>query len=234
MVEWIKNMDWGLFVAVLSLLFTGVVSFITIRYTKRSLDYTKESTRIAEESLQAAQKSIDTSIELYEKQKADELMMEENKNQNEINALKVLIYEEVRVNLDKLINTKKFCLGAWEMKLDNVNYNNLASEPFAEYSTKNGDKNWILFGPHSDSIINRYLLDASRLDDKLIRKLIALKYSINHFNNAFIRSLHKMIETNPSVDELSDFVLTSKFFILRYESECIDLMNYCSMKYNVN
>ncbi|WP_337127337.1 hypothetical protein [Proteus terrae] len=64
-------MDWALFVAVLSLLFTGWVSFITIRYTKKSLNYTKKNTQIAIESLDEAKKSIDTSIELYEKQKND-------------------------------------------------------------------------------------------------------------------------------------------------------------------
>ncbi|MEY0976206.1 hypothetical protein AB7196_09660 [Providencia rettgeri] len=94
MVEWLKNMDWALFVAVLSLLFTGVVSFITIRYTKRSLDYTKESTWLAKESLKAAQKSIDTSLELYEKQKNDAVAIESSNNENELmSLLKVTSYK---------------------------------------------------------------------------------------------------------------------------------------------
>lgn len=57
MVEWIKNMDWALFVAVLSLLFTGVVSFITIRYTRKSLRQNEKSNKLSEESLIEARKN---------------------------------------------------------------------------------------------------------------------------------------------------------------------------------
>lgn len=83
MIEWLKNMDWALFVAVLSLLFTGMVSFITIRYTRRSLAYTKLSTKIASKSLRTAKKSIDTSIKIYQDQKDED----ERKRKTELKGL---------------------------------------------------------------------------------------------------------------------------------------------------
>lgn len=223
-------MDWALFVAVLSLLFTGVVSFITIRYTKRSLDYTKESTRIAEESLQAAQKSIDTSIELYEKQKTDELMAEKNKNENELNALKVMIYNDVKSNLNKLLNIIDFCQSTWSMELINYKYNDAASEPFSEYKVRNGKDGMILFSQHSDVVIDRYLLNVARIDGNLANKLIQLKSTIDHFNSAFIVGLKTMLKANASNEEVLGFTIKAKFILEGYERECIDVTNYCILK----
>lgn len=78
------DVDWGLTVAVLSMVFTTFIGGITIRYTKRSLDYTKKNTQIAKESLDSAKKSIDTSIEIYNKQKVDNDKQKENERLNTI------------------------------------------------------------------------------------------------------------------------------------------------------
>ncbi|MDF7489394.1 hypothetical protein NFG33_00855 [Proteus mirabilis] len=92
------NVDWGLTVAVLSMVFTMFIGGITIWYTKNSLDYTKKSTQIADESLKAAQKSIDTSIELYEKQKKDYLINNQLRNNEElVSLLKVVSYKSIQI-----------------------------------------------------------------------------------------------------------------------------------------
>ncbi|WP_368869965.1 hypothetical protein [Proteus mirabilis] len=88
-------MDWALFVAVLSLLFTGVVSFITIRYTKRSLELAEQSSAISNESLTAAKKSIETSIAIYEKQKNDAELDKKSASDAKLKAIKNTIKYDV-------------------------------------------------------------------------------------------------------------------------------------------
>lgn len=80
--DWVyENWSWGFFIAVFSLLFTAKALKKTDKSNKLagySLELTRKSTSIAdaslivaEESLKAAKKSIDTSIDIYNKQKKD-------------------------------------------------------------------------------------------------------------------------------------------------------------------
>ncbi len=72
--NWIyENWSWGFFIAVVSLFFTARALKKTDKSNKlaeMSLALTKRSTDIANESLSAAKLSVDTSINIYNKQKA--------------------------------------------------------------------------------------------------------------------------------------------------------------------
>ncbi|WP_427195127.1 hypothetical protein [Morganella morganii] len=187
------------------------------------------------QSTRAARRSIDTSIEIYEKQKQDELITEKNKNENELNALKVMIYHDVKSNLNKLLNIMDFCQSVWSMELIDYKYNDIASEPFTEYRTRNNGAGMILFSQHSDVVIDRYLLDVARIDGNLANKLIELKRTIDHFNSAFIVGLQTILKANADNEKVFIYTTNAKCILKGYEDKCIDIANCCILdKYNVN
>ncbi|BBU96730.1 hypothetical protein [Providencia rettgeri] len=105
--SWINRIDWGLAIALISLFFTAFVSFITIRYTKKSLNYTKESMQVAKESLLAAQKSIKISIELHEQERNIQLTDLANSNSEKRRKAGLLSKYPLLVIHEHLLSAKK-------------------------------------------------------------------------------------------------------------------------------
>ncbi|EQB9153983.1 hypothetical protein ACYYHG_000093 [Morganella morganii] len=217
----VKNMDFGLVVAVISLIFTIIVGGATIWYTRRSV-------RIAEQSLEAAKNSIYTSIEIYEKQKKDDAFNEKIKLQNRSMSLHYLIRNEVSANYIRLHKVVNFCKRVWSNDVINFEYNDLAHFPFANYTFSDGESDGFMFEEQSYSIIDKYLLDVADVDAQLISKLIGLRYSIEHFNNSFISGLKLIVKNNCAIEDLYEYVNDSKKFITSFEKLTLDTMDYCT------
>lgn len=182
------------------------------------------------QSTRSAKRAIDTSIELYEKQKQDAEQAEKVSKKNQMQSLCFLIENEVSGNIIQMSKLIEFCEFVWNKELVAFDYNDLGSEPFVEYSIKNGDKGGFIFTKHSYQVIDKYLLEVSKIDSKLIADLLKLRFTIEHYNNKFLISLPNFIQAKPTVDELSKYIIDSKYFITEYQKQSMGVMKYCTEK----
>ncbi|HHN8389728.1 hypothetical protein ABMZ76_08465 [Morganella morganii] len=174
----VKSMDWGLTVAVLSLVFTGIVSFITIRYTKKSLDYTKESVQIADASLKAARESINTSVEIYEKQKKDDLIKREKEDGLKLFSIKTMIMEEIKDEFLHFVRVNKILKDIVDCNSDfNVNVLNISGITLVEYESPDSEPYSGIYKEPSYDICKNFLLDTLILDPIVAKKIINLNES---------------------------------------------------------
>lgn len=226
----IKNIDFGLAVAVLSLIFTGIVSFITIRYTKRSLDYTKKSVQIADASLKASQKSIDTSIEIYEKQKKDDNYKKNKFNDAKSNAIKtVLAYRLSKaymsqvqmLNTFRLVNTNDDTI---------IILDELGSGDFLAHSPVGGS---MFFSYKLLPICDDFemLYEIYMLDSKLGVKLININDLIIGFSdsiNSLICILKLCKKNDIKVEQVRSFFMKFEDQFLDYKERIEELFLHCS------
>lgn len=182
------------------------------------------------QSTKSAKRAIETSIELYEKQKQDAALAEEVSKKNQMQSLCLLIQNEVSENKIKMIKLVEFCESACDKELIAFNYNDLGSEPFVAYELKSGSKDGFIFTKHSCQVIDKYLLEVSKIDNKLITDLLKLRYSIEHYNNKFLISLANFIQAKPDIDELSKYINDSKYFITEYQKQSMSVLKYCAGK----
>ncbi|EOF5040636.1 hypothetical protein ACK1M2_002158 [Providencia rettgeri] len=182
------------------------------------------------QSTKSAKRAIETSIELYEKQKQDAALAEEVSKKNQMQSLCLLIQNEVSENKIKMIKLVEFCESACDKELVVFNYNDLGSEPFVAYELKSGSKDGFIFTKHSCQVIDKYLLEVSKIDNKLITGLLKLRYSIEHYNNKFLISLANFIQAKPDIDELSKYINDSKYFITEYQKQSMSVLKYCAEK----
>ncbi|WGL97367.1 hypothetical protein QE177_09040 [Arsenophonus sp. aPb] len=168
-----ENVDWGLVVAVLSLIFTAIVSFLTIRYTKKSLEYTKKSTDIANKSLHAAQKSIETSIEIYNKQKKDNNLEKEESNKAKLKAIK----KTIKFKLERNYILYKGIVNTFDaIKNDEVVEIDFQEFKFDDFVVSCSDGSTRSFNTNIKSICNSVELfyEIYLLNENFATKLIAL------------------------------------------------------------
>lgn len=182
------------------------------------------------QSTRSAKRAIDTSIELYEKQKLDAEQAEEVSKINQMQSLCFLIQNEVSGNIIQMSKLVEFCEFAWNKEIVTFDYNDLGSEPFVEYVIKNGNKIGFLFARQSHHVIDKYLLEVSKIDSKLIADLLKLRFTIEHYNNKFLISLANFIQAKPTVDELNKYINDSKYFITECQRQSMDVMKYCTDK----
>lgn len=182
------------------------------------------------QSTKSAKRAIDTSIELYEKQKQDAAHAEEISKKKQLQSLCYLIQNEVSSNIIHMSKIVTFCNIAWNEKLLNFNYNNLGSEPFLQYETENDIKDGFIFIKHSSKIIDKYLLEISKIDSELINELLKLRYTIEHYNDKFLISLQSFIKVNPPISDLITYLNDSKVFITEYQRQSMGVLEYCTKK----
>ncbi|HCR3199945.1 TPA: hypothetical protein ON439_002225 [Morganella morganii] len=161
--SWVfDNWSWGLFIAVLSLWFTA-----------KSLKKTSEANELAGRSLLAAQESITTSVDLYKQQKRDNEIKKENENKDKLDAIKLLLREEVKDNYLLFINAYKVINYFNEKQIEGVLIEKFDNDYFIQFP----DGLNAMFREHSYNNINRYMFDVIILDKDLSKKMIGLKIS---------------------------------------------------------
>lgn len=183
------------------------------------------------QSTKSAKKAIDTSIELYEKQKQDAFLADEDGKKNQIQSLCYLIQNEVSSNVILMREIVIFFDYVKNSQLVSFSFKDLESEPFVVYKTKDGDRKGFIFTRHSNKVINRYLFEVSKLDNNLISELVKLGFSIEHYNDRFLISLINFFKLTPSIDDLSKYINDSKGFLDEYNIRSKDILRYCSEKF---
>lgn len=198
--NWIyENWSWGFFIAVASLFFTTRALKKTDKSNKLaelSLALTKRSTDIAEESLEAAKKSINTSIEIYNKQKRDSLI----KNKKQLNreryktALMIKmplitlydIYMEIKEVMTIVIN-EKYIREKPEKYIKVIKTD--AGHEIRLYNKLVGE--WRNF--HIDDIdyytklfVNTYYDNSSCIDNSVLKKCTKLLYTMTYGTGFFV------------------------------------------------
>ncbi|MEQ5234271.1 MULTISPECIES: hypothetical protein [Providencia] len=229
-IDWFYSIDWGLSIAVLSLFFTTIISIITIKYTKKSLEYTKRSLKIANDSLNAAQKSIDTSIELYEKQKIDEIKKDGDKLSREIVAIKSIL----RIEIDKSVaiyqNNKSLCdaiLTEKYTKLDLEDRKSVFSVWFY-YDGEVKPRKYINVLKTNQSSYIPYFLDAARLDYELLNMMDLTVESLKTIDKFCDTIIEKMKENN--WDSIKDdcIFFTNNAFSAKLDANFSEFKSICS------
>ncbi|WP_272680099.1 hypothetical protein [Providencia sp. PROV032] len=165
MGEWIENMDWALFVAVLSLLFTGLVSLITIRYTRKSLRQNEKSNKLSEESLIEARKNYREQRERLE----EEVRNTKERNIVGMNIINGIFIDEVEVFIRKylqIINNDA------DGAIVSFNYEKRNEQYFFEFKDKDNKvvdatNFWFI----KADIFYSYIFEAARIDGKCLHDL---------------------------------------------------------------
>lgn len=226
----IKDIDFGLVVAILSLAFTGIVSFITIRYTKRSLDYTKKSVQIADASLKASQKSIDTSIEIYEKQKKDDDYKKDHFNSAKSNAIKtVLTYRLSKAYMNQVQMIKTFRLINKHSDALII-LDDLGSGDFFAHSPNGGS---MFFSYKLTSICDDFemLYEINMLDNTLGVKLININDLIIGFSDSIgtlICILKQCQQNEIKIEQVRSFFVKFEKQFIDYKERIEELFLLCS------
>ncbi|MBC5790653.1 hypothetical protein [Providencia sp. JUb39] len=174
--------------------------------------------------------AIIVSLIVFWVQRTNEKSVIEKHTQNELKALKILIYDEVRNNYIYFKQIMQF--------FDDVKNNKVAScrradgldEFYFNYTKEDGSNVFILARDHSSVVIDRYLLDISRIDDNLIGLLIDLKFLLDGFNKVTLKGLRLYFDTKPTKSELIDFVSDVGNLPYRYRSLCNQILSICNVK----
>lgn len=195
--SWINRIDWGLTIAFISLIFTAFVSFITIRYTKRSLEYTKRSMQIASSSLQATQKSIETSIDIYEKQKKDDDNKINYNNETTLKLMKSHISEEIKINYTHskgLMLLFQFASSKQNIEMEIVD---VYSDLRMVMIKADGEEKGFVYANPDINFIDKYLYQLMKLDRNIAEIAMKLKISnliyVHKMNFLFLYIKNKLI-----------------------------------------
>lgn len=181
------------------------------------------------QSTKSAKRAIDTSIELYEKQKQDATHAEEISKKKQLQSLCYLIQNELTSNVIKMSKLVVFFKFVWDGKLVSFNYNNLGSEPIVSYKIKSGHKDAFTFTKHASQIIDKYLFEVSKLDNILIGDLLKLRLTIEYYNDQ-LDGLMLLISTEPRTNDLIGYIDGLKDFITEYQRQSIGVLEYCTKK----
>lgn len=179
------------------------------------------------QSTKSAKRAIETSIELYEKQKKDDEIRVIKENNNEINALKTIIYEEVKNNYSNFRFVDDFIKITLEDKLIKFAYKTMVNKPYIDYSTTNEESILVPLKIHSTKVMDNYLLDASRLDEELITLLIETRRLTDNYNEAFLLGFNDFLSKNPSAIAVKIYLKETKGFHESYKDSCLATLRYC-------
>ncbi|MBG5948726.1 hypothetical protein I5E72_03010 [Proteus terrae] len=223
------DVDWGLMVAVLSMFFTMFIGGITIWYTKNSLDYTKKSTQIADESLKAAQKSIDTSIEIYNKQKKDSENEYEAKKKEKLFSLKYFILNEISTNYANYRFMTNFCRRVID---DDILDFNIPKDDLSgvAYRTRNFNNYNLYFIKHESVMMEKHLFDIVELDHLFGHEIMKMIMNVKRYNDFFIHKMIPLINNNYDEDDdlkLYYYIKKSEKFICDYHCLITDILRDC-------
>ncbi|MEQ4659613.1 hypothetical protein AB7Z54_10535 [Providencia manganoxydans] len=166
--NWVSKVDWAIVIAILSLLFTTIISFITIRYTKKSL-------AISANSLDASIKSIDTSILIYEKQKKDENEKISQVNASILKVIKSHVSEEIKINYTHSKGLSLLFLFASTRQNIEIEIEDVYSDLRMVIINADGDEKGFVYANPDVSVIDKYLHQLLYLDENVAEIAIRLK-----------------------------------------------------------
>ncbi|MBC4002717.1 hypothetical protein [Morganella morganii] len=182
----------------------------------------------------ASATAIAVSLIVFWVQRCNEKNSIEINRQNELKALKTLIYDEVRNNG---IYLKQMIQFFDDIKNSEVTYcrNVVGLEAFYfEYTKEDNSKTFVFGKTHSSKVIDTYLLDISRIDEHLINSLIDLKFLIEGYNEVTLVGLRLYLNTNPDKDELMKFLSEGGRAPYKYKELCNYILKICNTKNDSN
>ncbi|MBI6191811.1 hypothetical protein [Providencia rettgeri] len=176
------------------------------------------------QSTKSAKKSIDTSIHLYEKQKKDDERKKEKENVDKLNAIKVMLREEIKDNYFLFVNVYKVMCSVAKNPTLMVMTEKFNDDCLVELP----DGTNAIFKSHQYDNINRYLFDVLILDKEISKVMIELKVSSMLYkavSDPFVSLLRSKDFNN--ANKLIGMHLNS---ITKYKLEMESLYEKCSDK----
>ncbi|MBI6244419.1 hypothetical protein JEP59_06195 [Proteus mirabilis] len=154
---------------------------------------------------------------------------------NELRALKTLIYEEVKANSRPFRDFILFYEKLINNEIIRLNIQTSLKGIFIDYEdSDNIDKKYFFISKHSSKIIEKYLLDVSRVDQELTSKIIDLRICIDHFNEFILGGvedcLGRNFKNNLTNELVKDLLVKNKLVIEEYRKLCNSVMSYCNIK----
>ncbi|MCY9778548.1 hypothetical protein [Proteus mirabilis] len=157
--------DYSLYIAILSLLFTCIIGFISIRYTKISLAQNKKSNKLAEDSLIEARKN-------YEDQR--NRLEQEAENTKETNIMGINIINGIFID-EVEVFIKKFLQIINHNSNDNIvsfNFEKRDGLYFFEFKdNENKPVDATNFWLIKTDVFYNYIFEAARIDGKCLHDL---------------------------------------------------------------
>ncbi|AGS60098.1 hypothetical protein GWJ01_18560 [Proteus sp. G2618] len=149
---------------------------------------------------------------------------------NELRALKTLIYEEVKANSRPFRDFILFYEKLKDNQVIRLNIQTSFKDIFISYDDEDIDNKCFFISKHSSKIIEKYLLDISRVDPKLTNYIIDLRICIDHFNEFIVVGFEGFLDSNFKIDFVKSFLMKNKPVIEEYRKLCNSVMSYCNTK----
>ncbi|ATG17146.1 hypothetical protein CO695_12890 [Providencia alcalifaciens] len=178
-------------------------------------------------STTSAKRAIDTSISLYEKQKKDYEKKQEEENKRKLDAIKIIIMEDIKSNYFLFINILKII----KTISDGIDVK-LSSCKFSEYQLINmnlidsGNIHQAVYKKSNYSDSQKYLFELIQLDFDISKVFLEMKISGSVYDN-LIPTIIVMIEDNAVSDNIIRNYLP---LIENYKYEMELLYEMCSDK----
>lgn len=226
-----ENWSWGFFIAVLSLWFTAKAIKKTDKANKLaevSLGLTRTSTKIAEESLQAAKQSIDTSVELYEKQKNDDEKSRQFINGKKLSAKKKIIENEIIDCYMKYMGFYNICQAIKSRSNFDITLGCFAkSIVIAIDNERNDGVRSLIYLPNLD-FSNEFLDELYFLDEPLAEKISSLKGHVFRCSNLINHIVGCIEQFEDDYEFLKRFVKKFEYEIDAFKYELEKVYKLCS------
>ncbi|MDN0017969.1 hypothetical protein QVM86_01875 [Providencia stuartii] len=174
--------------------------------------------------------AIIVSLIVFWVQRTNEKSAIERNTQNELKALKTLIYDEVRNNCIYLKQMMQFFDAIKNGEVTSCRKVDSLEAFYFEYTKIDNSKTFIFGKTQSSKVIDTYLLDVSRIDEYLIDSLIDLKFLIEGYNEVTLVGLRLYLDTNPDKNELMKFLSEGGNTPYKYKELCNHVLKICNPK----
>ncbi|MCT0257029.1 hypothetical protein NFF84_00545 [Proteus mirabilis] len=174
--------------------------------------------------------AIIVSLIVFWVQRTNEKSTIERNTQNELKALKTLIYNEVRNNCIYLKQMMQFFDAIKNGEVTSCRKVASLEAFYFEYTKVDDSKTFILGKTQSSKVIDTYLLDVSRIDEHLIDSLIDLKFLIEGYNEVTLVGLRLYLDTNPDKEALMKFLSGGGYTPYKYKELCNHVLKICNPK----
>lgn len=165
-------------------------------------------------------------IVFWMQRKNEKKLIEENKR-NELKALKSLVYEEVRMNSLYFKSILDFFDDVMNGNVFHLEKSNILKGILIDYTNKKGENKYFQAVPHLSNLIEKHLLDVSRIDAELGMDLIYLNVYIKHYNDTVLCGIDELFTSKPDMSFVVDLIEKNNELMMRYKTLCNSVMCGC-------
>ncbi|HHH2699089.1 hypothetical protein [Morganella morganii] len=156
-------------------------------------------------------------------------MRRRSKNKkNEIESLNAIMYEEIKLNSRYMRDVLAFFADIKNKKVFKLSKDIVLNQILIEYIDDNGNEKFFVAVRHSSRLIENYLLDVSRVNQKLAIDLVYLNAYIKHYNDTILLGIDEFTTAKPNTDAILNMVERNDDFMVVYTVLCNSVLIKCN------